>query len=896
MKNLHYIPHTHWDREWHKTFEAFRVRLCYSMEIMLETLENDKAFSYFMYDAQTSILEDYLTIFPENRDRLKNLITDKRLFVGPWYTQPDFYLISGESFVRNLLIGSNIAEDMGHSMEVGYIPDSFGQAAQTPQIMKGFDLKSIYVWRGIAQNDIDDSVFLWESPNGDSMLSVHFPLGYGYNRYLPYDKEEAVEKILKTEKELEGRFKDGELLLMGGGDHTTIQKGLPELIEYTNQYFQKNDLKMNIKISNLEIHTDSLIKALDKDKRELQVLKGELRSPKEQRVHFGDSSSRMDVKYLNKTLENEISYKIEPISIIAHLENGVYSNGLINKSWKYLFENQAHDSICTCCTDESHDDILNRFKYSTQINRELENMFFRYMERELNLSLVKGRAILLINSLPYKRDEMIELTVYTKNKDFNIYDPDQKIIPYEIISTKNVDLSETDISLAMDIASENYILDSYAKNPKYSFIENKILVSHEFLPNMGYIVLDIREDETKSINEKSVFTNGNLIENEYLKITILENGSLEIFDKENKSTFTALVFEEKGDDGDEYDYSPPKNDLIFTTENSISEIKKLYENNFECAFEIKYNLQIPRYLNPDRNSRSNEMIDLPIKATIKLKADSKKLDVKVNINNKANDHIIKVLCSAPIKSAYSYAEDHFSVIKRNNTIIAPENWREQNYKSIALPIYPMQKFVDINDGKLGIALLSKGLPEYEIYNDNTIALTLMRSVGIMGKADLLIRPGRVSGIEFATPDSQMIGEYEFEFAIVTHSGDFEKAGIPRLASLYNSPVIYKQFLEDIKTGTRPLKSEYIEVNGENIEVTAIKKAERTDDIIIRLFNPIFGVSGNNKIKINFSHNSVVITNLKENAELKKLESKTEFGEYLLPELKGAEILTLKVLI
>ena len=91
------------------------------------------------------------------------------------------------------------------------------------------------------------------------------------------------------------------------------------------------------------------------------------------------------------------------------------------------------------------------------------------------------------------------------------------------------------------------------------------------------------------------------------------------------------------------------------------------------------------------------------------------------------------MCTAPIKSAYSYAEDHFSVIRRDNTITPPENWREQNYKSIALPIYPMQKFVDINDEKVGIAILSKGLPEYEIYNDDTIALTLMRSVGIMGE-------------------------------------------------------------------------------------------------------------------------------------------------------------------
>ena len=896
MKNLHYIPHTHWDREWHKTFEAFRVRLCYSMEMMLDTLENDKKFSYFMYDAQTSILEDYLTIYPENKDRLKKLVGEKRLFVGPWYTQPDFYLISGESLTRNLLIGSNIADDMGHSMEVGYIPDSFGQAAQIPQIMKGFDLKSVYVWRGIAQDDIDDSAFMWESPNGDKILSIHFPLGYGYNRYLPYDNEKAAEKILKTEQELEKRFQDDELLLMGGGDHTTIQKGLPELLDHTNKYFQENNLDMNIKISNLEMHTDSLVKSLEKSGRKLQVLKGELRNPKEQRVHFGDSSSRMDIKYLNKTLENEISYKIEPLSTIAFLENGSYPNGLINKSWKYLFENQAHDSICTCCTDESHDDILNRFKYSKQINRELENMFFRYMEREIDLSTIKGRPVLLVNPLPYKRNEVIELTVYTKNKDFNIYDPEQKIIPYEIISTKDVDLSETNISLAMDIASENYVLDSYTKNPKYSFIENKILISHGILLNAGYIVLDIRENEAKIENNKLIFADKNTFENKYMKIDILENGSLKIFDKENKNFYTALIFEEKGDDGDEYDYSPPKNDIIFTTENNIAEIKKLYENNFECAFEIIHNMSVPKCLNDDREARSSETVTLSIKAVIKLKADSRKLDVKVSVNNKANDHIIKVLCTAPIKSAYSYAEDHFSVIRRENTILPPENWREQNYKSIALPIYPMQKFVDINDEKLGIAILSKGLPEYEIYNDDTIALTLMRSVGIMGKSDLLIRPGRVSGIEYATPASQMIGEYEFEFAVVPHSGNYESADIPRLASLYNAPVIYKQFLENIKTGPRPMKSEYFEVSGNGIEVTAIKKSERSGEIIIRLFNSGFEPVNNSKLTINFPHKSANVTNLKENFDGEKLKSGDKAHEYLLPEIKSADILTVKILI
>jgi mannosylglycerate hydrolase len=892
MKNLHYIPHTHWDREWHKTFEAFRVRLAYSMEIMLDTLENDKNFSYFMYDAQTSILDDYLTVYPENKDRLKKLISDKRMFVGPWYTQPDFYLISGESLVRNLLIGSNIADDMGHSMEIGYIPDSFGQAAQLPQILNGFDLKSVLVWRGIARDDIDDSVFSWQSPDGSKILGIHFPLGYGYNRYLPADKEKAVEKILDTEKILADRFKDGEIMLMGGGDHTAIQKGLPDIIDYANQYFKENNYDLNIKISNPELLTESIKNALKTNNRKLQTLHGELRNPKEQRVHFGDSSSRMDIKYLSKNLEHKISSVIEPLSTIASLEDGFYSNGLINKSWKYLFENQAHDSICTCCTDESHDDIMNRFKYSQQINRELENMFYRYMERELDLSLIKGRAVLLVNTLPYKRENFIEITVYTKEKEFSIYSSTGKKIPYEVISSVKTDLSETNISLAMDIASENYILDSYSKNPKYIFYENKIIISADFLPAAGYEVIDIRENETAGSNDKLVFSSENHMENKYFKINIEENGSLTILEKAGQKQFSALIYEEKGDDGDEYDYSPPKNDKVFTTENLKAEINKLYENNFETAFEIKHIMSVPKSLNNDRLHRSSNLTELKITSTVRLRADSKTIDIKTKINNNSCDHIIKVLSKAPVNVQSSYAGDHFSVIERSNYIPVPDNWKELDYKSKPLPIYPMQGFADISDGKTGLAVLSTGLPEYEIYNDNTIALTLMRSVGKMGKSNLEIRPGRVSGIEFDTPDSQMNGEYEFEFAIAPHLGDYSNAQIQRLTSLYSTPVSVKQFLEDIKTGKRALRKEYIELIGNNIEVSALKKSERDKNIIVRLFNPSQNISTDNKLKINFPHSSVSVTNLKETADLGNLKLSDDL--YILPDLKNAEILTLKI--
>ena len=74
----------------------------------------------------------------------------------------------------------------------------------------------------------------------------------------------------------------------------------------------------------------------------------------------------------------------------------------------------------------------------------------------------------------------------------------------------------------------------------------------------------------------------------------------------------------------------------------------------------------------------------------------------------------------------------------------------------------------------------------------------------------------------------------------------------------------------------------------------MKKAERDKNIILRLFNPSQKLSENNRLKINFPHNSVSITNLKETAFLGNL--KISDNSYILPDLKNAEILTLKITI
>ena len=104
-------------------------------------------FGFFLMDAQSSLIEDYLKYCPSDEERLKKLISEKKFLTGPWNTQTDQLVISQESVVRNLYYGIDYADKMGHSMPIGYAPDIFGQGGNMPQIYRHFDIhKFLFVF------------------------------------------------------------------------------------------------------------------------------------------------------------------------------------------------------------------------------------------------------------------------------------------------------------------------------------------------------------------------------------------------------------------------------------------------------------------------------------------------------------------------------------------------------------------------------------------------------------------------------------------------------------------------------------------------------------------------------------------------------------------------------
>lgn len=117
---IHVISHTHWDREWYRTQQQFRLELVDTIDAALDALAEDERFRCFMLDGQTILIDDYVGLRREREPELRQRVAERRLLIGPWYTQPDEFIVSGESLVRNLLVGIAGAEHYGASMRVGW--------------------------------------------------------------------------------------------------------------------------------------------------------------------------------------------------------------------------------------------------------------------------------------------------------------------------------------------------------------------------------------------------------------------------------------------------------------------------------------------------------------------------------------------------------------------------------------------------------------------------------------------------------------------------------------------------------------------------------------------------------------------------------------------------------
>ena len=415
---IYLFSSTHWDREWYQPFQGFRRRLVDMTDDLLDSLETHPEFPQFTFDGQTIVLRDYLEIAPENEERLRNLIRERRILVGPWYVMPDEFLVSGESLIRNLLIGTSLAKEFGaEPMRYGYICDIFGHAAQTPQIFSGFGFDGALLGRGTNEPDLP-AHFLWESPDGSRVTTFKLPDDGGYGDFfssylnrIPKDASDAEkDDLLRSVIERERSRSDiPVVLLMDGLDHMHIHT---EALLDTKNRLERLYPDADVHIGGLE----EMARALKPYRAAMPVKTGEINDTARDQHGYvklitNTLSSRYDLKQKNDAAQTELEIWSGLFTVLTGLTGRPLRPSYYRTAWRYIIENHPHDSICGCSIDQVHRDMHYRFDQALEIGAEISHTGLRTIS-DGSESNVPEIILTVMNPLPFPRCEAVSAQVY----------------------------------------------------------------------------------------------------------------------------------------------------------------------------------------------------------------------------------------------------------------------------------------------------------------------------------------------------------------------------------------------------------------------------------------------------------------------------------------------------
>ncbi len=361
--------HTHWDREWYREFEVFRLRLLRVFDNVLDMLSKNKI-PCFYFDGQTSALDDYLEMRPQMRDLVLMFIKQKKLFIGPFYCLVDEFLTDKTVFEKNLEIGLKEAQKYGCKDFIGYLADTFGHSQNIPEILRDYGIDKCIVWRGCGDFP---SEFSW-----CGMDTVNLVRGYFNDVFSINAPVEKKAELLKSNLDKIAAKSGNVLLLPIGADHLGVETDIDDQIKAVNELL-KEDYYIR-----LGSPFDYFKRVGDRFKE--FEWNDEIRDNSKTFTLQGCYSSRLDLKRENV----ECTYLMDLASRFVRQQKETAYDTTLEYAYKMLIQNQAHDSICGCSTDDVHSENLTRYKKIKQVAKAIINelKFKNHFEEKkiLNLS------------------------------------------------------------------------------------------------------------------------------------------------------------------------------------------------------------------------------------------------------------------------------------------------------------------------------------------------------------------------------------------------------------------------------------------------------------------------------------------------------------------------------
>lgn len=609
------------------------MRLLRVFDNILYMLDNNKI-PCFYFDGQVSALLDYLKMRPEKENFIRMLIRTKKLFIGPFYCLVDEFLTDRQCFEKNLELGMKTAIDFGCTDFIGYLADTFGHSQNIPDILREFGIDKAIVWRGCGDFPAE---FKW-----CGMDTVNLVRGY-FNDVFSMDCSiEEKASILKKNLDLIAEKSGLYILLPIGADHLGIPLDIEDQIAAVNEILSED----------YEITLGSPFDYFKNVSTDFDKLKfdDELRDNSKTFTLQGCYSSRLDIKRLNI----ETSHKLDLANRYVRFckAESKYSR-IIDYAYEMLLQNQAHDSICGCSTDDVHAENIIRYKKIMQIASTIidELKFETNFEEKMVLNLADKNYT-----------GTLEFSSINQHKEFE-----------KLYSKKGFDKK---------------LLANINKIP----VTEDYIDINQYLVNVENLEPDQIEFIMPEVGETDLYISDKLIKNDKIKLEI-NNGGILI----NETPFSLVDWI---DLGDSYNHGPKLDDNGY--EFKISRSRIILNKKNRVGLKIDF-------------EGARDIVSLIV--TLDKGADFLKFEFDWDNSQKNHLLEVCFSLKENIKQVYSEDMNLLIKREFDSEYNIREHLPNERGIEAKTNTAPMQRGLIIDEAENNIGVITKGLTQYEIFKN-----------------------------------------------------------------------------------------------------------------------------------------------------------------------------------
>ena len=779
------VPHTHWDREWYEPFQSFRLRLVDLLDELLPALDADLDYVHYLLDGQMAVVDDYLEVRPEASETLARLISSGRVDVGPWYTLPDEFCVSGETLIRNLQLGFTRAAVFGGAMQIGYLPDMFGHIAQMPQLLRLFGLEQAVVWRGVP-TVVDRTCFWWSAPDGSEVRAEYLWHGYGNGAHLSRDPVAVLKRVHST-LDAVGPALAGELLFMNGTDHQRPQSWLAQVVREANEL--SDDVELTV--MSLPAALARSRQALGDGEQSLPRWQGELRSSGRANLLMGVASNRLDIHQAGAQAERALERLAEPLCALW-VPPAQWPARLLDLAWLGVIRNAAHDSSCACSADSVGTAVHHRYAEAAQIGAGLTARALGHLAE----AQARPGAI-VVNPSARTRSGLVELSVPGEGaiEGGQLLENHPTVITDRVMSPGDtwswmlgfrsqrindntyvnaVEIGERDDAIELTLRCDDHLGDNLLIDDVKAELNARLAARPDTPLHLLIVQPPTRRvlwhvEDVAGFGWRRWSDHPSSVPVVTASTTRMSNGLVIVEIDRSTATFalngTTGVGRviDGGDHGDTYNFSPPDHDVTVDRPNDV-EVDLLEAGPLRARVRLRATYRWPERIDDDLRARvgsTNTLVD----TTLEVRAGEPFVRVHHFWNNRSRDHRVRALIPLPTPASSSSAECAFAVVDRG--LHAEGGPTERPLMTTF-----SRRFVRAGD----VTVVHDGLLEYELTDEagrsvaqaaseaSAIALTLLRATGMLSRVEMTYRP-LPAGPPLAVHDAQRLGLVEASYAV-----------------------------------------------------------------------------------------------------------------------------------